>query len=123
MQDKNMTTDQKIDKLTTIRTAFRNPPLTSKTEFRDGPNINFGCGDSNSSPVNYAAPPGFHIMSANASVVASDKAKSVFAKVTSQTPTSASAVAYFQGMDRDWTGNCPGGGHGAARITVDIAQN
>ena len=96
---------------------------TPRSEFRDGPNVSFGCGDSASSPASYTAPSGFHIVSANATIVAADGTKSSSAAITSQTRVSAAAVANFQGRDREWTGNCPGGGHGAVRLTVDIGPD
>jgi len=123
MQDKSMTTTQKIETLSRFRHFSATPVATGRTELREGPNVNFGCADNGSSPVSYAAPTGFHIVNANAAVVASDNTQSASAKVVSQDQTSATAVAEFRGRDRDWTGNCPGGGHGAVRITVEIAPN
>jgi hypothetical protein len=96
---------------------------TGRTESRKGPNVNFGCGDRNSSEVSYSAPQGFHIVGANADIVDAVGSKSSSATVTSRDAAEARAVANFQGRDREWTGNCPGGGHGAVRITVDIDPN
>lgn len=97
-------------------------PLT-KTEYRDGPNVNFGCQQTNTSSVSYTAPTGFHIVNANAAVVAADGTKSTSANVTNRTATSAAAAATFQGQNLQWTGNCPGGGHGAVRLTIEIASD
>ena len=93
-----------------------------QTITRDGPNVTFGCEEGNKSTVQYTAPDKYHITDANATIIDSAGAKNSNATVNNRTKTSVSATAEFMGRDREFM-NCPGGGHGAVKLTVEIAPD
>lgn len=81
-----------------------------------GPDVSFGCEEGNTSSVSYNAPPGFKILNSYVEAVDVRSAKFNNPSVKQTSPSSATASVYFHGKDRDWTRNCPGGGHGKVRL-------
>jgi len=73
--------------------------------------VNFGCGESKPVSSAWNAPPGAEQINASASWVNTDNVKSQDQHVTIAGNT-ATATGVISGRDREWTGNCPGGGHG-----------
>jgi len=73
--------------------------------------VNFGCGESAHPSVRFNVPQGAHDVNASAAWVNTDNVKSQDqqAVVTGETVVGSGNIA---GKDRDWIGNCPGGGHG-----------
>lgn len=73
--------------------------------------VNFGCGESAHPVVNFNAPQGAHDINASAQWVNTDNVKGQDQRTT-VAGTSISASGVITGLDRNWIGNCPGGGHG-----------
>lgn len=94
------------------------PADTQKSETITGPNVNFGCESNNSSSATYTAAPGLRILNVVISLFDANNTKSSSARIISNDGTTVNAVADFRGLDKEWTGNCPGGGHGALRMVV-----
>jgi hypothetical protein len=77
--------------------------------------VNFGCNESRSVNVAWNAPPGAEQINATASWVNTDNVRSQDQHVVI-TGNTAAASGVISGRDREWTGNCPGGGHGELLI-------
>jgi hypothetical protein len=121
LSDTSVSTEKKVELLRGIDADFRKPLIIDS--YIEGPNVNFGCEESNSSTVRYQAPPDFHLVNAFASVSPDTTGtKHTSAEITDRSSVEATAVAKFQGQDRVFF-NCPGGGHGAIRLTYQIASN
>jgi hypothetical protein len=94
------------------------PVNTQKAEVINGPMVNFGCGGGNSSLAGYTAPPGLRILNVVLSIDDISNVKSSSAHIISNDGTTVNAAADLRGLDKDWTGNCRGGGHGRLRMVV-----
>jgi hypothetical protein len=88
----------------------------------DGPSVNFGCEESQSSTVTYTAPIGYVILNVNADIARSDNTRSRSARIISNDGRKATAVADFRGLDREFF-NCRGGGNGTVRIHGTIIRD
>jgi hypothetical protein len=73
--------------------------------------VNFGCGESKTASVAWNAPAGADQINGSASWANTDNVKSQDQQVA-YAGTSATANGSISGLDRNWLGNCPGGGHG-----------
>lgn len=73
--------------------------------------INVGCGDAASVSVSWNLPAGAREVNASPLWTAADGLRSVTANVVVQGSTVV-ATGQASGRDREWTGNCPSGGHG-----------
>lgn len=83
--------------------AFENPG--------NGP-VNFGCEAGNAATAQVVAPAGMHILNVTVEPLDVHAAKTVTPRLVSNDgKTAVGQVDYF-GKDREWTRNCPGGGHG-----------
>lgn len=80
-----------------------------------GPRLAVGCEDNNSSRVDYAVPDGAYEVQRFCEWVQVDDLKTQSCE-TSLSGTTVSANGNIRGRDREWTGNCPGGGHGTLRL-------
>lgn len=88
----------------------RKEPVT--VPFRTGSGqLNVGCGDSATTSVSWNVPPGGRDIHPQASWERTDNVKNQTQQV-SVSGNVATAVGTITGQDRQWTGNCPGGGHG-----------
>lgn len=85
--------------------------------------VNFGCAESKQVNVSWNAPQGAEQVNASATWAGTDNVKSQDQHVTI-TGITASANGIISGRDRDWLGNCPGGGHSELVIqgTYQIMQ-
>lgn len=72
--------------------------------------LNVGCGDSASTSVSWNVPAGAKDIHPQASWERADNIKSQTQQV-SLNGNVATAVGTINGQERQWTGNCPGGGH------------
>jgi hypothetical protein len=98
-----------------------------------GPTVAFGCAEGNTSGITFNAPSGYRILTVYVEARDTENAKYNTTHITfnpSLTPYKAIASVYFQGRDREpiaslpfpfqgkgrELSNCPGGGHGRARI-------
>jgi hypothetical protein len=85
--------------------------------------VNFGCEESKTSSVSWTLPAGAEQINATAAWINTDnvKGQDQHAVVTGLTAT---ATGVITGRDRDWTHNCPGGGHGELVVqgTYQIMQ-
>ena len=85
-------------------------PLTVPFQITSG-QVNFGCTDSARPSVSYSLPSGAREVNASAAWVNTDNVKSQTQEaVVAGTVVTASGT--IVGLDRDWIGNCRGGGHG-----------
>lgn len=73
--------------------------------------LNVGCGDSASTSVSWTLPPGAREVNESASWQRADGLKNNAQSVVVQGMV-VTATGTISGQDRQWTGNCPGGGHG-----------
>jgi hypothetical protein len=77
--------------------------------------VNVGCEQGLPASANFAAPTGAVELNANCAWFNTDNLKS-----HTCTPAvgglTATATGEARGRDKDWLGNCPGGGHGALRL-------
>ena len=92
---------------TTVQVPFR----VSSGQF------NVGCTDSANASVTWNLPVGAHDINASADWEKADDLQSSGASrpvVQGQTVTASGSI---RGRDREWTGNCPGGGHGELVLT------
>jgi hypothetical protein len=83
---------------------------------QDGGIADFPCESHGTSTVIYTAPSGFKIISAQADTKDVVSTKTASARIISQDAHRVMAQADFEGKDKDFGLNCPGGGHG--RVTV-----
>ena len=84
--------------------------------------VNFGCNESRSVNVAWNAPPGAEQINATASWVNTDNVRSQDQHVVI-TGNTAAASGVISGRDREWTGNCPGGGHGEPADSGNIQDH
>ena len=73
--------------------------------------LNVGCGDSASTSVSWSIPLGAREIHPQAMWANTDNVKSQSQQASVQ-GNMAVASGAISGQDRQWTGNCPGGGHG-----------
>ena len=85
-------------------------PLTVPFQAGSG-QVNFGCGESAHPVVTFNAPPGAREINATAQWANTNNVKGQDQRAI-VTGTSVTAYGNISGLDRDWIGNCPGGGHG-----------
>jgi hypothetical protein len=85
-------------------------PLTVPFQVGSG-QVNFGCGDSAHPVVTFNAPAGAREINATAQWINTSNVKGQDQR-TIVAGASATAYGNVSGLDRDWIGNCPGGGHG-----------
>ena len=78
--------------------------------------LNVGCGDSASTSVSWTLPPGAREVNESASWQRADGLKNNAQSVVVQGSV-VIATGSISGQDRQWTGNCPGGGHGELVLT------
>jgi hypothetical protein len=88
----------------------RTQPLTTPFQVGSG-QVNFGCGESAHPVVAFNAPPGAREINATARWVNTDNVKGQDQR-TAVAGTTVTAYGTIVGLDRDWIGNCRGGGHG-----------
>lgn len=87
-----------------------------------GSDVSFGCEEGNTSSVSYSAPPGYRILNSFVEARHVRGAKSNHPAIDQRDPRKVNASVYFHGRDREWTRNCPGGGHGKARLYGTIIK-
>lgn len=87
-----------------------NQPLTVPFQTSSG-QVNFGCGDSAHPTVTFNVPQGARQINATSHWANTDNSKGQDQQVT-VTGTTVTAVGTITGLDRNWIGDCPGGGHG-----------
>jgi hypothetical protein len=73
--------------------------------------LNVGCGDSATTSVSWVVPAGSSQINPQASWQRTDNLKGANQQATVEGNV-AKATGTITGQDRQWTGNCPGGGHG-----------
>jgi hypothetical protein len=73
--------------------------------------LNVGCGDSAKTSVTWVVPAGSTLINPQASWQRTDNLKGQNQQATVEGNV-AKATGTITGQDRQWTGNCPGGGHG-----------
>jgi hypothetical protein len=73
--------------------------------------LNVGCGDSATTSVTWVVPTGSTQINPQASWQRTDNLKGQNQRATVEGNV-AKATGTITGQDRQWTGNCPGGGHG-----------
>lgn len=100
-------------------------PLTYAREpqvlLKDGSMVDYECGSHAVSTVEYTAPDGYMIVSAQPDTKDVVSTKTAAPKITSKDDRHVMAQADFDGKDRDTFGlNCPGGGHGRVSLRVEI---
>ena len=81
-----------------------------------GPYTAVGCGESSASATTYAVPEGAYEIQSRCDWVETDglKAQPCTTEVQGTTVRASGSIV---GRDREWTGNCPGGGHGKLRLS------
>jgi hypothetical protein len=85
-------------------------PLTVPFQVGSG-QVNFGCGDSAHPVVTFNPPASAREINATAQWINTSNVKGQDQR-TIVAGASATAYGNISGLDRDWIGNCPGGGHG-----------
>jgi hypothetical protein len=88
----------------------RTQPLAVPFQVGSG-QVNFGCGESAHPVVTFNVPLGAREINATARWVNTDNVKGQDQR-TAVAGASATAYGTIVGLDRDWIGNCHGGGHG-----------
>jgi hypothetical protein len=73
--------------------------------------LNVGCGDNATTSVSWNLPPNARLVNASAAWENTDNLRGQSQQAGVQ-GTTAIATGVISGRDREWTGNCPGGGHG-----------
>jgi hypothetical protein len=73
--------------------------------------LNVGCGDSATTSVLWNVPAGSHEINPQAAWERTDNLKTQIQQASVNGDV-AVATGTISGLDRQWTGNCPGGGHG-----------
>ncbi|MBR0861897.1 hypothetical protein JQ614_08245 [Bradyrhizobium diazoefficiens] len=95
----------------------REPQVITK----DGGMVDYGCGSHAVSTVEYSAPAGYKIVSAQPDTKDVVSTKTATPKITSKDERHVAAQADFDGKDKDTLGlNCPGGGHGRVSLRIEI---
>jgi hypothetical protein len=86
--------------------------------------LNVGCNDGQSTNVIWSIPDGATEVQATANWENTDNIRSQSQNV-SKSPTTVTATGSISGREKDFFGNCPGGGHGqlVLRGTYRIARN
>ena len=105
-------------------TGERHSMQPAQVAFRNSSGqVNFGCGDTKPGNVSWNAPAGAEQLNATASWINSDNVGGQEQHVVIS-GTTATASGTITGRNKDWTGNCPGGGHGELVIqgTYQILQ-
>lgn len=102
-----------------VRIDYRGTRSTTtwdRKTFRTDPQYrSMGCENSTGASAKFEAPKGSRALTCMAEWIDTSNVKSQ----TADCPVAgriASGVGTMRGRDREWTGNCPGGGHGSFRI-------
>lgn len=96
-------------------TGIRSSMEPATIEFRNSSGqVNFGCGETKSASVSWTVPAGAEQINASSYWDKTDNVKSQDQRVE---PGTTIATGSITGRDRDWLGNCPGGGHGELVVT------
>jgi hypothetical protein len=74
--------------------------------------LNVGCGDSATTNISWNVPAGSREINAYASWERTDNLKGANQQTPPVNGMVVTATGTITGQDRQWTGNCPGGGHG-----------
>jgi pimeloyl-ACP methyl ester carboxylesterase len=107
------------------------PPVVTKDEVVtrnwNSPQLDVGCNQTNSGTLQAAVPldPQLQekVISVTASYTKTDNIKGSTGPTVVGGPASAVSVTYgFNGQDKEWTGNCPGGGHAYVVVTFTISR-
>ncbi len=120
-QQKKSPTKTAVIKFTGERTSLQPTQVSfSNTSGQ----VNFGCGESRPVSVGWNVPAGAEQLNASAEWVNTDNVKSQDQHVTIAGNT-VTASGVISGRERDWLGNCPGGGHGelVVRGTYQVMQS
>jgi hypothetical protein len=96
--------------VTFVGAKKRREPVTVPFRTSSG-QLNVGCGDSASTSASWNIPAGARDINTHASWERTDNLKGQ-TQQSSANGNVASAAGTIAGQDRQWTGNCPGGGHG-----------
>lgn len=107
------------------------PPIITKDEVVTrtwtSPQLDVGCNQTNSGKLQAAVSldPKLQeqVVSVTASYDRTDNIKGPTGPTVLGGPASAVTVSYgFNGQDKEWTGNCPGGGHAFVVVTFTISR-
>jgi hypothetical protein len=93
----------------TVHTTKLSEPLTFKVSSGQ---INVGCGDRQKTNAIYSVPQGATDIQVTAAWENTNNAKELSQSVN-PVPPIVSATGFISGLDRNFFGNCQGGGHGA----------